>query len=83
LIAANAVSRIVPVGTLTMLRRGEIIGLRDRDIDFETGSIAAFSQRQDSRQVQTKTRAARRTIDFGPQVLKLPPRAAARTARPC
>jgi len=61
------VSRIVPVAILTMLRRGEILGLRDRDIDFATGSIAAFSQRQEGRQVQTKTRAGRRTVDVGPQ----------------
>jgi integrase len=65
------IARIVPVGILTMLRRGEILGLRDRDIDFGTGSIAAFSQRQDGQQVQTKTRAGRRTIDVGPQALKL------------
>ena len=65
------VSRIVPVAILTMLRRGEILGLRDSDIDFETGSIAVFSQRQEGRQVQTKTRAGRRTIDVGPQALKL------------
>jgi integrase len=65
------VARIVPVGILTMLHRGEILGLRDRDIDFVTGSIAVFSQRQDGQDVRTKTRAGRRTIDVGPQVLKL------------
>jgi integrase len=54
------ISRIVPVGILTMLRRGEILGLRDRDIDFATGSIAVFSQRQDGHEVRTKTRAGRR-----------------------
>ena len=37
------VSRVVPIGILTMLRRGEILGLRDVDIDFEPGSIAVFS----------------------------------------
>lgn len=65
------VSRIIPVAVLTMLRRGEILGLRDADVDFETGSIAVFSQRQDGQQVRTKTRAGRRTVDVGPQVLKL------------
>jgi integrase len=65
------IARIVPVGILTMLRRGEILGLRDGDIDFATGSIAVFSQRQDGRKVRTKTRAVRRTIDVGPQALKL------------
>jgi integrase len=65
------ISRIVPVSILTMLRRAEILGLRDRDIDFTTGSIAVFAQRQDGEHVRTKTRAGRRTIDVGPQVLKL------------
>jgi integrase len=65
------ICRIVPVAILTMLRRGEILGLRDQDIDFVTGSIAAFAQRQDGERVKTKTRAGRRTIDVGPQVLKL------------
>jgi integrase len=65
------IARIVPVGILTMLRRGEILGLRDQDVDFATGSIAAFAQRQDGERVRTKTRAGRRTIDVGPQVLKL------------
>jgi hypothetical protein len=31
------ISRIVLVGILTTLRRGEILGPRDRDIDFATG----------------------------------------------
>src|SRR5215218_9008105 len=65
------IARIVPVDILTMLRRGEILGLRERDIDFATGSIAVFAQRQDGREVPTKTRAGRRTIDVGPQVVKL------------
>jgi integrase len=65
------VCRIVPVAILTMLRRGEILGLRDRDIDFETGSIAVFSQQQDGQRVKTKTRAGRRTVDVGPAVLRL------------
>jgi hypothetical protein len=60
------ISRIVPVGILTMLRRGEILGPRDRDIDSATGSIAVFSQRQDGHEVRAKTRAGRRTIDVGP-----------------
>ncbi|MGH3047930.1 MAG: tyrosine-type recombinase/integrase [Gaiellaceae bacterium] len=65
------VCRIVPVAILTMLRRGEVLGLRDRDIDFDIGSIAVFSQQQDGEHVQTKTRAGRRTVDVGPVVLKL------------
>jgi integrase len=37
-----------------MLRRGEILGLRDLDIDFDAGSIAVFSQHQDGERVPTK-----------------------------
>lgn len=65
------VCRIVPVAILTMLRRGEILGLRDQDVDFESGSIAVFSQHQHGKRVQTKTRAGRRTVDVGPAVLRL------------
>jgi integrase len=65
------IARIVPIAILTMLRRGEILGLRERDIDFEAGSIAVFSQRQEGVRVATKTRAGRRTVDFGPAALKL------------
>ena len=65
------VRRIVPVAILTMLRRGEMHALRDQDVDFATGSIAVFAQRQDGKQTATKTRASRRTIDIGPQTLKL------------
>ena len=65
------VGRIVPIAILTMLRRGEILGLRDRDVDFETGSISVLAQQQDGRRVSTKTRAGRRTVDVGPATLKL------------
>ena len=54
-----------------MLRRGEILALRDRDVDFESGSIAVSRQRQDGERVATKTRAGRRTVDIGPLALKL------------
>jgi integrase len=64
-------ARIVPIAIFTLLRRGEILGLRDRDIDFEAGSIAVFSQRQAGARVTTKTRAGRRTVDVGPAALKL------------
>ena len=36
------IARIVPIAILTMLRRGEILGLRDVDIDFEAGAIASL-----------------------------------------
>lgn len=64
------ISRIVPAGILTMLRPGEILVLRDREVDFATGSIAVFSQHQNGHDVRTKTRAGRRTIDVGPHMLK-------------
>ncbi|HYM64035.1 MAG TPA: site-specific integrase, partial [Gaiellaceae bacterium] len=65
------IRRIVPVAILTMLRRSEILGLRDSDIDFASGSIAVFAQRQDGEHVKTKTRAGRRTVDVGPRALGL------------
>jgi integrase len=65
------IRRIVPVTILTLLRRGEILGLRDGDIDFASGSIAVFSQRQDGEHVETKTHAGRRTVDVGPRALAL------------
>ena len=65
------ICRIVPVAILTMLRRGEILGLRDRDVDFETGAISVFAQSQDGVRVSPKTRAGRRTVDVGPAVLRL------------
>jgi integrase len=40
------IGRIVPIAILTMLRRGEILGLRDRDVDFEVGAISVASQHQ-------------------------------------
>jgi len=65
------IARIVPVAVLTLLRRGEILGLRDRDVDFEAGSVAVFTQHQDGARVGTKTRAGRRTVDVGPATLML------------
>jgi len=65
------IARIVPIAVLTMLRRGEILGLCDRDIDLEAGSIAVFGQQQAGARVATKTRAGRRTVDVGPHVTRL------------
>jgi integrase len=65
------VRRIVPIAILTMLRRGEILALRDSEIDFEQGAISVFAQAQDGERRRTKTRAGRRTVDVGPVVLKL------------
>jgi integrase len=65
------VCRIVPIGILTLLRRGELLGLRDSDIDFEHGAITVVSQAQDGRRTPIKTSASRRTVDVGPATLKL------------
>ena len=65
------VSRIVPIAVLTMLRRGEVVALRDRDIDFASGAITVAAQVQDGERTRTKTRAGRRTVDVGPQTLLL------------
>lgn len=65
------ICRAVPVAILTMLRRGELLGLRDTDVDFETGAISVFAQAQRGSRTQTKTSASRRTVDIGPAVLKL------------
>src|SRR3989442_2088440 len=40
------VCRAVPIGILTMLRRGELLGLRDSDVDFEHGAITVVGQTQ-------------------------------------
>jgi integrase len=63
--------RIVPIAILTMLRRGEILALRDRDVDFDEGALSVFAQAQDGERRRTKTRAGRRTVDVGPVALKL------------
>ena len=63
------IGRIVPIAILTMLRRGEILGLRDLDVDFEARAVSAFTQHQDGERVATKTRAGRRTVDVGPATL--------------
>ncbi|HEY1366232.1 MAG TPA: site-specific integrase [Gaiellaceae bacterium] len=65
------VGRIVPIAILTMLRRGEILGLRDRDVDFESAAVSVFAQAQGGERRQTKTRAGLRTVDVGPATLKL------------
>jgi integrase len=43
------VRRIVPIAVLILLRRGEILGLRDADLDLEAGSVSVFAQHQDRR----------------------------------
>lgn len=41
------VSRVVPIAILTMLRRGELLGLRDSDIDVDHGAITVVGQRKE------------------------------------
>jgi integrase len=64
-------ARIVPIAILTMLRRGEILALRDRDVDFTSGAITVVGQIQDGERTRTKTRAGQRTVDVGPHTLRL------------
>jgi integrase len=54
-----------------MLRRGEIIALRDRDVDFASVAVTVAGQAQDGERTRTKTRAGQRTVDVGPQTLRL------------
>jgi integrase len=54
-----------------MLRRGELLGLRDSDIDLEHGAITIVGQAQGGRRTRTKTAAGRRTVDLGPAAIKL------------
>jgi integrase len=66
------VRRAVPIGILTMLRRGELLGLRDRDIDLENAAITIVGQtRPGGGRARTKTSAGRRTIDLGPSAVRL------------
>jgi integrase len=65
------VCRAVPIAILTMLRRGELLGLRDADIDLELGAITIVGQAQRGQRTRTKTSAGRRTIDLGPAAVKL------------
>ncbi len=65
------VCRVVPIGILTMLRRGELLGLRDSDVDFEHGAITIVGQAQRGQRTRTKTSAGRRTVDLGPAAIKL------------
>src|SRR6266511_56457 len=46
------VCRVVPIGILTLLRRGELLGLRDGDIDSEDGAITVVSQAQGGRRAR-------------------------------
>ncbi len=63
--------RIVAIAILTMLRRGEILGLRDADLDLSAGAVAVSAQHQGGERVATKTAAGRRSVDIGPRAVRL------------
>jgi integrase len=65
------IRRIIPVAVLTVCRVSELLGLRDRDVDFDGGSIAVYEQQQAGQRACTKSAAGRRVVDVGPLVLRL------------
>jgi integrase len=65
------IRRIVPLTVLTLLRRGEALGLRDADLDLEARAVSVTAQHQEGERVATKTRASRRTVDIGPAAARL------------
>jgi len=65
------IARIVPIAVLTLCRQGELLGLRDEDIDFEAGAISVTGQARGTRRGPTKTAAGRRSVDVGPLTLRL------------
>ncbi len=65
------IGRIVPIAVLTLCRQGELLGLRERDVDFDAGAVTVSAQANASGRAQPKTRAGRRTIDVGPLALRL------------
>jgi integrase len=56
---------------LTLCRQGELLGLRDRDVDFEAGAVTVRSQAGVQGRSLPKTAAGRRTVDVGPHALRL------------
>lgn len=65
------VARIVPIAVLTLCRQGELLALRARDVDFDTGSVSVTAQAATGGRGRTKTPAGRRTVDLGPFALRL------------
>jgi integrase len=64
------ISRIVPVAALTGAREGELFALRADDIDFADETLLVVTTGS-NRRGQTKTRAAKRTIDLPPLAAQL------------
>jgi integrase len=65
------IRRIVPVAVLTLCRQGELLALRDRDVDYDAGSLTVAEQVQQGKRAATKTTGSRRTIDLSPLMLDL------------
>ncbi len=65
------IRRIVPLTVLTLLRRGEVLGLRDADLDLSAGAVSVTAQHQEGERVATKTRSSRRAVDIGPAAARL------------
>jgi integrase len=65
------IRRIVPIAVLTLCRQGELLGLRDHDLDEANATITITGQAQDGKRVTTKTAAGRRTVDLSPLMLDL------------
>jgi integrase len=65
------VRRIVPIAILTLLRQGELLALRDQDVDVSAGAVRIGAQFSLGGRVKTKTRGSRRTVDVGPACLRL------------
>ena len=60
------IARIVPLAVLTLCRQGEILALRDRDVDLDEGALSITGQLAPEGRQPTKTRTGRRTVDIGP-----------------
>jgi integrase len=65
------IRRIVPLAVLTLCRQGELLGLRDGDLDLDSGSLTVSEQAQRGKRTVTKTTASRRTIDLSPLMVDL------------
>lgn len=63
--------RIAPIAVLTLCRQGELLALRDRDVDFDGESLTVAEQAQQGKRAATKTAGSRRTIDLSPLMLTL------------
>jgi integrase len=72
---ADAMARpyrnVVRFAALTGLRQGECFGLRDRDVDLETGAVRVEHGVYGGELVRLKTKASRRIVDLSPLAARL------------